>query len=40
MATPYLQMQGVTKRFPGVVALRRADLDAYAGEAVAVMGAN
>ena len=40
MAAPYLRMQGVTKRFPGVVALRRADLDASAGEAVALMGAN
>jgi ABC-type sugar transport system ATPase subunit len=40
MATPYLQMQGVTKRFPGVVALHHANLEAYAGEAVAVMGAN
>ena len=37
---PYLRMQGVKKTFPGVVALRRADLQAYAGEAVAVMGAN
>ena len=40
MATPYLQMQGVTKRFPGVLALHHANLEAYAGEAVAVMGAN
>src|SRR5260370_16197273 len=40
MATPYLQMRGVTKRYPGVVALRRADLEVYAGEAHAVMGAN
>jgi len=40
MASPYLQMRGVTKQFPGVIALRRADLDAYAGEAVALMGAN
>src|SRR6202022_2932795 len=36
----YLRMQGVRKAFPGVVALRRADLEAYIGEAVAVMGAN
>ncbi len=40
MVAPYLRMQGVTKRFPGVAALRRVDLDAYAGEAVALMGAN
>ena len=37
---PISSMRGITKRFPGVVALRRADLDAYAGEAVALMGAN
>jgi ABC-type sugar transport system ATPase subunit len=40
MATPYLRMRGISKRFPGVVALRRVDLDVYAGEAHAVMGAN
>jgi ABC-type sugar transport system ATPase subunit len=40
MASPYLRMRGISKRFPGVVALRRADLDVYAGEAHAVMGAN
>ena len=33
-------MRGISKRFPGVVALRRADLDVCAGEAHAVMGAN
>jgi ABC-type sugar transport system ATPase subunit len=33
-------MHAVSKRFPGVVALRSADLEAYAGEAVALMGAN
>jgi ABC-type sugar transport system ATPase subunit len=39
-SAPYLRMQGIRKAFPGVVALRHADLQAYAGEAVAVMGAN
>ena len=36
MATPYLRMRGISKRFPGVVALRRVDLDVYTGEAHAV----
>jgi ABC-type sugar transport system ATPase subunit len=39
-SAPYLRMQGIGKAFPGVVALRRAELQAYPGEAVAVMGAN
>ncbi len=39
-SAPYLQMRDIRKRFPGVAALSGAELDAYAGEAVAVMGAN
>ncbi|UVK57308.1 sugar ABC transporter ATP-binding protein (plasmid) [Mesorhizobium sp. AR02] len=40
MDAPYLRLHGISKRFPGVVALNRAELDVRAGEAVALMGAN
>ena len=36
----YLSMRGLSKSYPGVVALRDASLDAWRGEAVALMGAN
>jgi ABC-type sugar transport system ATPase subunit len=39
-AQPYLRLDGVSKRYPGVVALHEASLDAYCGEAMALMGAN
>jgi len=35
-----VQMQGVTKRFPGVLANDRADLDLYEGEVLALLGEN
>ena len=38
--TPVLQMLGVTKRFPGVVALAGVDLDVFPGEVVALAGEN
>jgi ABC-type sugar transport system ATPase subunit len=40
MDQPYLRLRAVSKRFPGVIALNRAELDVAAGEAVALMGAN
>src|SRR5690606_34413976 len=40
MATPFLQMTGVAKHFPGVQALKNVDFEAYAGEAMALIGAN
>ncbi len=40
MGTPYLCMRGISKTFPGVVALDRADLDVASGEVMALMGAN
>lgn len=40
MATPFLQMIGVAKHFPGVQALKNVDFEAYAGEAMALIGAN
>ncbi|MBE2267655.1 MAG: sugar ABC transporter ATP-binding protein [Anaerolinea sp.] len=40
MATPYLEMHGIVKRFPGVQAVKGVDLQAYAGEALALIGAN
>lgn len=36
----YLRMEGLSKAYPGVVALRGARLEARRGEAVALMGAN
>ena len=40
MAAPYLRLSGISRKFPGVVALDRADLDVDAGEVMALMGAN
>src|SRR5687767_322229 len=38
--TPLLEMEGISKRFPGVVALDRVDLTVGAGEIVALIGEN
>ena len=40
MDTPFLQMTGITKQFPGVQALNGVDFEAYAGEAMGLIGAN
>ncbi|MFN7926992.1 MAG: sugar ABC transporter ATP-binding protein [Blastocatellia bacterium] len=40
MASPLLQMQGISKRFPGVVALDNVSLDVLPGEIVALVGEN
>ncbi len=40
MSIPILQMSGIKKRFPGVVALDRVDLEVYLGEIVALAGEN
>jgi ribose transport system ATP-binding protein len=40
MAEAVLEMRGVTKHFPGVVALNSVDLDVYAAEVVALIGEN
>jgi ABC-type sugar transport system ATPase subunit len=40
MPQPYLQMSGIQKSFPGVRALKGVDLEAYAGEALGLVGAN
>jgi ribose transport system ATP-binding protein len=37
---PLLEMRGIDKRFPGVHALKRVNLELYAGEVLAVMGEN
>jgi ribose transport system ATP-binding protein len=39
-ATPVLEMKGISKRFPGVVALNHVDLEVHAGEVVALIGEN
>src|SRR5262249_42479340 len=40
MTTPILQMLGISKRFPGVVALEKVNLEVLAGEIVALIGEN
>lgn len=40
MDRPALQMKGIGKRFPGVIALNAVDLEVYAGEVVALAGEN
>lgn len=40
MSEPLVQMRGITKRFGGVTALKDVDLDAYAGEVLAIVGDN
>jgi ribose transport system ATP-binding protein len=40
MSTPILEMRGISKRFPGVVALEKVDLEVYPGEVVALIGEN
>ncbi|HHE72739.1 MAG TPA: ATP-binding cassette domain-containing protein, partial [Chloroflexi bacterium] len=38
--TPVLQMRGIVKRFPGVLANDHVDLDLYRGEVLALLGEN
>lgn len=38
--TPLVQMRGITKRFGGVTALSNVDLEAHAGEVLAIVGDN
>jgi len=40
MTDAVLEMRGVTKRFPGVVALNAVDLDVYRAEVLALIGEN
>ena len=40
MSSPLLQMKGIGKRFPGVVALSGVGLEVYPGEVVALIGEN
>ena len=38
--TPLLEIKGITKRFPGVLALDNVSLDVYPGEVLALVGEN
>ena len=38
--TPIVEVKGVSKRFPGVIALNRVDFAVYPGEVVALIGEN
>ena len=38
--TPFLEMKGITKRFPGVLALDNVSLSVYPGEVLALVGEN
>lgn len=40
MSDHLVKMRGITKRFGGVTALHNVDLDAYAGEVLAIVGDN
>lgn len=40
MKDPLVRMQGITKRFGGVTALLNVDLEAHAGEVLAIVGDN
>jgi len=40
MSSPILEMKGISKRFPGVIALDSVDLEVYPGEIVALSGEN
>ncbi|MEL6573651.1 MAG: ATP-binding cassette domain-containing protein [Pseudomonadota bacterium] len=40
MSEPLVKMRRITKRFGGVTALQDVDLDAYAGEVLAIVGDN
>src|SRR5437588_6563648 len=40
MPAPFLQMQGISKRFPGVVALDNVNLEVSGGEVVGLVGEN
>ena len=37
---PFLQMKGITKQFPGVLALNKVDLSVYPGRVLALVGEN
>ena len=40
MPSPILQMSGISKRFPGVIALADVSLEVFSGEIVALIGEN
>lgn len=40
MSVPLLRLSGITKRFPGVIALQNVTFEAYPGEVIALLGEN
>ena len=40
MSKTLLEMKGITKRFPGVIALNNVDLKVNSGEVLAIVGEN
>ena len=40
MVTPLISMLGITKKFPGVIANNKIDLELYPGEVHALLGEN
>ena len=40
MAEPFIELKGISKIFPGVIALDNIDIDVYPGEILGIVGEN